>query len=142
MNIANAHPLRGSTTYSSVAIDVAHFTGRGWSNWRARQKRDLDDIIITEQNRAKLQHTVEDFLKSGRWYLNRGLSWKKGLLLYGPPGCGKTSCIIGLASKYDLNVHYLSLNHPGLDDETLASAVRFVPQRTIICLEVGFRSVQ
>lgn len=101
-----------------------------------RQKRSFDDVILTPENRQKLEHLVDDFLRSGNWYLNRGLSWKRGILLHGPPGCGKTSTIVGLASKYDLKVYHLSLNHAGLDDESLADSMRHVGQRSIVCLEV------
>lgn len=118
----------------------SHVTGVPlWGAWSKRQKRNLEDIILTEETKIKLDNLISDFLKSGRWYSNRGLSWKKGFLLHGPPGCGKTSTIIGLASKYNLKIYYLSLNHPFLTDESLVEAIRQVHQRSIICLEVSFR---
>jgi hypothetical protein len=119
------------------AIGISYYNKSTWSAWRTRPKRTLEDIIITPENRLKLKNQVEDFLKSKNWYANRGLSWKKGLLLYGPPGCGKTSTIIGLASNYNLNIHYLSLTQPGMNDETLGNAIRTVQQRSIVCLEVS-----
>ena len=121
-------------------IDIVHFDGDDWDNIKQRQKRNFDDVILTEENRDKLEHLVQDFLNSGGWYLSRGLSWKKGILLHGPPGCGKTSTIVGLASKYDLNLYMLSLNDPDLTDEGLASAIGQVRQRSIVCLEVSLRS--
>lgn len=121
-------------------IDIVHFDGDDWDNIKQRQKRNFDDVILTEENRDKLEHLVQDFLNSGGWYLSRGLSWKKGILLHGPPGCGKTSTIVGLASKYDLNLYMLSLNDPDLTDEGLASAIGQVRQRSIVCLEVSLTS--
>lgn len=121
-------------------IDIVHFDGDDWDNIKQRQKRNFDDVILTKENRDKLEHLVQDFLNSGGWYLSRGLSWKNGILLHGPPGCGKTSTIVGLASKYDLNLYMLSLNDPDLTDEGLASAIGQVRQRSIVCLEVSLTS--
>jgi ATP-dependent 26S proteasome regulatory subunit len=36
---------------------------------------------------------VQDFTESTSWYRERGVPYRRGYLLYGPPGCGKTSFI-------------------------------------------------
>lgn len=130
----------GCTDYTVLTLSVIrinHFVGTGWGAGPSRQKRSFEDVILPDETRIKLESLVSDFLKSGRWYSNRGLSWKKGILLHGPPGCGKTSTIVGLASKYDLRIHYLSLNHPHLTDESLAAAMRQVQPKSVVCLEVS-----
>lgn len=40
---------------------------------------------------------VEHFLSQPRWYIDRGIPYRRGYLLYGPPGSGKTSAIMAIA---------------------------------------------
>lgn len=94
-------------------------------------------MILTKEVKNELEDLVEDFVQSGRWYSNRGLSWQKGILLHGPPGCGKTSTIVGLASKYNMKIYNLSLSNPSISDESLAAAIREVHPRSIVCFEVS-----
>lgn len=49
--------------------------------------------------------TIEElkhWKQSKAWYLERSIPWKRGLLLYGMPGCGKTSFV--RATAMDLNI--------------------------------------
>ena len=41
-----------------------------------------------------LERVIEDarkFLSSGAWYAEKGIPYRRGYLLHGPPSCGKTS---------------------------------------------------
>lgn len=46
----------------------------------------------------------QEFLASRDWYAERGLPYRRGYLLYGPPGCGKSSFIFALAGHLGLNI--------------------------------------
>jgi hypothetical protein len=53
-----------------------------------------DDLIdLEDEISAMLLGEVERFWASGKELRERGLSQKRGLLLYGPPGSGKTSIV-------------------------------------------------
>ena len=51
---------------------------------------------------------VDYFLKSEEEYRTRGISYKRGYLLYGLPGTGKTSIIAHLSKIYRMNIYCLS----------------------------------
>lgn len=62
-------------------------------------------------------------------YADRGIPWRRGYLLHGVPGGGKTSLIGAIAGELDAKVFWLSLGTPGMSDQAL-SALLAAPQVT------------
>ena len=72
----------------------------------------------------------------------QGVPHRRGYLLYGAPGSGKTSLIHGLAGELGLDIYILSLTNQNMDDATLKSAVIALPFECIVLIEdidVAFR---
>jgi ATPase family associated with various cellular activities (AAA) len=70
-------------------------------------------------------------------YYERGVPYRRGYLLYGPPGSGKTSYIYAIASHLDYDICILSLSEEGMSDDRLAHSLSQVPLKSIILLEVS-----
>ena len=51
---------------------------------------------------------VDYFLRNEDEYRTRGISYKRGYLLYGLPGTGKTSIIAHISKKYGMNIYNLN----------------------------------
>ena len=75
------------------------------------------------------------FLESGKWYADLGIPYRRGYLLYGPPGCGKTSFCQVLAGALRLDVCILTLSNKGMDDNGLAALLRDAPSHSVVILE-------
>ena len=110
--------------------------GTEWKQFgQGRNKRPLASVLLPPRLGESLLGDVLEFTKSQSWYLDRGIPYRRGYLLYGPPGCGKSSYIFALAGQLNYNIAILNLNDKGLTDDRLNVLLSVVPMRTIILLE-------
>ncbi|KAG5361210.1 Mitochondrial chaperone BCS1 [Yarrowia sp. C11] len=100
-----------------------------------RRKRELDSVILDKGVSEEIVSDVNDFLKNSQWYHDRGIPYRRGYLLYGPPGSGKSSFIQALAGELDYNICILNLAEATLTDDRLNHLMNHVPERTFLLLE-------
>nr|XP_033799845.1 mitochondrial chaperone BCS1 isoform X2 [Geotrypetes seraphini] len=67
--------------------------------------------------------------------LHEGIPYRRGYLLYGPPGCGKSSFITALAGELEYSICLMSLSDSSLSDDRLNHLLSVAPQQSIILLE-------
>ncbi|KAJ2227319.1 Complex III assembly protein translocase and chaperone [Coemansia sp. RSA 1722] len=100
-----------------------------------RKRRLLDSVILDQGVSAGIVEDVKDFISNGKWYDERGIPYRRGYLLYGPPGSGKTSFIQALAGDLGYNICILNLSERGLTDDRLNHLLTVAPERSLILLE-------
>ena len=115
---------------------IYHPETAGWKPFgEPRRKRDLNSVILDKGVAEGIVGDVRDFFASAQWYYDRGIPYRRGYLLHGPPGTGKTSFIQALAGEIDYNIATLNLSIRGLTDDRLHLLLSMVPSRTIVLLE-------
>ncbi|XP_065310641.1 mitochondrial chaperone BCS1 isoform X3 [Dermacentor albipictus] len=109
------------------------------SEWRPfglpRQRRPLDSVILDSGIAERLLADIREFIANPQWYAERGIPYRRGYLLYGPPGCGKSSFITALAGALEYSICVLNLSERGLSDDRLQHLMSVAPQQSIILLE-------
>lgn len=100
-----------------------------------RRKRPIDSVILDKGVKEKLVEDIKDFLESAAWYYDRGIPYRRGYLLHGPPGSGKSSFIQALAGELDYDIAILNLSERGLTDDRLNHLLTIIPPRTFVLLE-------
>ena len=116
--LLEARQLALSSTYGKTII----YTSWG-VEWRPfghpRRVRELGSVVLPEGKKEEIVNDVHRFLSRGTWYAKRGIPYRRGYLLHGAPGSGKTSFITALAGSLDFNICLLNLAERGMTDDKL-----------------------
>jgi chaperone BCS1 len=100
-----------------------------------RRKRPLHSVILDKGVKERIVDDVKEFLHSRQWYVDRGIPYRRGYLLYGVPGSGKSSFIQALAGELDFGIALVNLSERGITDDRLATLLTSLPPRTLVLLE-------
>lgn len=98
-------------------------------------KRLPESVILPVGVFDSLIQDVEQFLGHEQWYIDRGIPYRRGYLFYGPPGNGKTSAVVAIATYFNLNVGIINLGSPGMSDNTFMDLLSNIPKNTIVLFE-------
>lgn len=120
---------------NNIGIYELHRWGIGFYKCASKRPRSLESVVLDGDNKDLIIDDIKDFKNSIQWYLEKGIPYRRGYLLYGPPGSGKTSFVQAVAGALKLNICYLNIDGDHIDDDGLMRALNDAPQNSIILLE-------
>lgn len=133
--ILSDNRIHGSMYTHVYTYKDSNFGGfGGWSNLFYKNKRDLKSVIMPPKLKESIINDLNFFVNSKDWYMERGIPYRKGILLYGPPGCGKTSLAVAIAGHLNRSIYCLNLGSIE-DDSVLIAAITSVPRNSILLIE-------
>ncbi len=85
------------------------------------------DLFLPDAMKKELQELVENFLISKDFYASKSIPWKRGILLHGAPGCGKSSIIRTIMSMYNFKPVTIV---PGANEESVRDAFSYAEEQS------------
>ena len=125
-----------SESYVTVRTCKSQYDRGSWDTTILRPLRPLETVHFDEQTKADLVTDIARYLDPAtrRFYTMRGIPYRRGYLLHGPAGTGKTSLSLALAGHFGLDLHLLHI--PSVrEDHELEALFAVLPPRCFILLE-------
>ncbi|KAG7447969.1 mitochondrial chaperone BCS1 [Guyanagaster necrorhizus] len=102
---------------------------------KARSRRPLPSVVLAPGQSERIQQDLKSFMERRQWYADRGIPYRRGYLLHGPPGSGKSSFIQALAGAFSYDISIISLSERGLGDDKFNFLLSNAPARTFVLIE-------
>lgn len=99
-----------------------------------RPMRQLRTVFLPREQTDRIVQDLEKFLSNKDRYRDLGTPYRRGILLSGPAGTGKTSLILALASHFEKSLNVISLASIKNDSE-LADAFNAVKSDSFVAVE-------
>lgn len=99
--------------------------------------RTMDSVVLPSELKKELIRDLKKFREPGRahQYAMWSMPYRRNYLLFGPPGTGKTSFAIAIATTYNLRIFQVSLLEPYMNDAVLAELFRKLGKGVMVLLE-------
>ncbi len=129
------------------AVDLANEEGRNknvtyvndkigyWMRVRLSPRRPSTSLFLRQGLFREIYGDADKFLNGSDLYYDRGLPYRRGYLLHGPAGNGKSTVVQVLATELNLPIYMLSLTEPEMTDNALARALGRTPDRCLLVIE-------
>lgn len=107
----------------------------GDSQWISNNiyvSKTKENVFLSKEN-ERIFDIIDLFLKSEQKYLIKGIPYKKGFLLYGNPGCGKSSVVYAISNYTKMDIYKISSND--ITDSNYRNVFSNIPTNSIILME-------
>lgn len=110
--------------------------GKGeWKRVGVGAPRALSTVVLPGNTSASIADRIRKFRGSRDWYAARGIPWRIGFGLFGPPRTGKTSVVRAIACELGLPLYVLDLASKEFSDRDLIVTLAKVPVGAIVLIE-------
>lgn len=106
-----------------------------WSLGARVRPRPLASVILDGNQACELRADMQRFLAAADWYRDIGIPYRRGYLLHGPPGNGKTSIVKALAGELNMSIYLLMLSDSDMNDNRINDLLAKVPDKSVLLLE-------
>ena len=103
-----------------------------WGSTPINVIKNKTNVFLSEKN-SKIFDSITKFHKSKKLYDTLSIAYKKGILLHGIPGSGKSSIVYAIAYEFKMNIYKVSL--AGMSNSELIKQIQGIPSKSIVLFE-------
>lgn len=115
-------------------ISTCNFESSKWISSKLKVMKTFDNLFLSKELENYIKNDINSYLNNKQLYKEVGISYKRGFLFFGKPGCGKTSCINAIARLINYDIYKIKLGNIQ-DSKTLFKAVSNIPSKSILVME-------
>ncbi len=123
-------PLKTLNIYTAQKT----MTGFAWTTFASRLHRPMETIYIDAAIKNDLVQQLTTFYDSAAFYDRHGVTHKRVLLFHGPPGVGKSSFVVALASILGKDICKMTIGND-MDSRQVENLLHASPQNSFVLIE-------
>ncbi|GLJ13185.1 hypothetical protein SUGI_0207050 [Cryptomeria japonica] len=108
--------------------------GQPWDSVPFKHPSTFDTLALDPVRKSEIIADLDAFAKGKEFYQNTGRAWKRGYLLHGRPGTGKSSMIAAMANHLCYDVYDLELTEARTNVELRKLLIK-TTNKSIIVIE-------
>ncbi|RID78785.1 hypothetical protein BRARA_A01578 [Brassica rapa] len=108
--------------------------GLPWESVPFKHPSTFETLAMDPVKKREIMEDLKDFTECRSFYQRTGRAWKRGYLLHGPPGTGKSSMIAAMANYLGYDIYDLELTEVKSNSE-LRKLLMKTSSKSIIVIE-------
>jgi len=105
-----------------------------WQENILRNNKSFETIFLSKETERELRADLQSFRDAKGFYRKHAIAYKRGYLLHGPPGTGKTSTYYALAREMNTDIYRVSLNQYN-SGEAFQDAIRKIEKGSVVAID-------